>query len=75
MAQEKLPDERLKFSQFPGICTDCGQRIDVNAPIWHNAYKKTARHKNCPQPSHTDAEQRNTFDTWIQAFQNMEGKK
>jgi hypothetical protein len=39
--------ERLILSTRPGTCTDCGQQFPPNTAIWHNTYKKTARHKKC----------------------------
>lgn len=47
MTQERQPDEWLKYAKFISICTECSCTISVGEAIWHNTYKKTARHKNC----------------------------
>ncbi len=75
MPDERRIDEILIFAKYAGTCTDCGYRIAVNASIWFNTHTRKARHKNCPEISYDGSEQRNTFDTWIKAFQDMEGKK
>lgn len=68
-----MSHEFTMSAKFEGKCTDCGYKINVGTWIIYDPATKKARHKECPVPDPNEA--RNTFDTWVKAFQEMDGNK
>lgn len=66
-----MTDEYIMQAKFAGKCTECGYKINVGDTIKYNTFRKTAKHKKCPEPDYSGTEQKNVFNLWIQRAEEV----
>ncbi len=66
-----MTDEYIMQAKYPGQCTECGYKFEAGTLIRYNTFRKTARHKVCPEPDYSGTEQRNIFELWVQRAQEV----
>lgn len=64
-----MTDEIIMSAKFAGKCTECGYKINVGDTIKYNTFRKTAKHKICPEPDGT--EQAQIFEMWVQRAEEV----
>lgn len=70
-----MTDEYIMQAKFAGKCTECGYKINVGDLIKYNTFRKTAKHKKCPEPDYSGTEQTNVFNLWIQRAEQINMKE
>ena len=70
-----MTDEYIMQAKYPGKFTECGYKINVGDAIIYNAFRKTAKHKVCPEPDYIGTEQTNIFNMWIQRAEEINMKE
>ncbi len=66
-----MQDEIIMSAKFPGKCTECGYRFEAGTLIKFNTFRKTAKHKVCPEPSYDGTEQVKVFEMCVQRAQEV----
>lgn len=59
-------------AKFPGQCKACGFKFPSGTWIKFDPAKRTAVHRECPEPSYDGTEQAAIFNQWVERAQEAE---
>lgn len=62
-------DDVIMRAKFAGKCTECKYRFEAGALIIFNMFRRTVKHKVCPEPDYSGTEQVDIFNMWVQRAQ------
>jgi len=57
-------------AKFAGKCQACGFKFPAGTWIKFDPVRRTAMHRQCPEPSYDGTEQAAIFNQWIKAMED-----